>query len=158
MSYTPTTWKSGDTVTSAKLNKIEQGIATSCANFIYEIPTDGSGEYLMSPNAELPSTLDDYLRVPWTYEEFVSKFEQGKIFVFKIPSPQFGTHIFMPVFQQGYYYSDELYGIVFGLLTGATFCCYATSPTEPMIISKPNDENLIGLLGINTNTGIHEVN
>ena len=29
MSYTPTTWKSGDTVTSAKLNKIEQGIANN---------------------------------------------------------------------------------------------------------------------------------
>jgi len=29
MSYEPTTWKSGDTVTSAKLNKIEQGIANA---------------------------------------------------------------------------------------------------------------------------------
>lgn len=27
MSYTPTEWKSGDTITSAKLNKMEQGIA-----------------------------------------------------------------------------------------------------------------------------------
>ena len=27
MSYTPTNWKDGDLVTSAKLNKIEQGIA-----------------------------------------------------------------------------------------------------------------------------------
>lgn len=29
MSYEPTNWKAGDTVTSAKLNKIEQGIAKS---------------------------------------------------------------------------------------------------------------------------------
>lgn len=29
MSYTPTNWKAGDTVTSAKLNKIEQGIASA---------------------------------------------------------------------------------------------------------------------------------
>jgi len=28
MSYEPTNWKSGDTITSAKLNKIEQGIAS----------------------------------------------------------------------------------------------------------------------------------
>lgn len=28
MSYTPTTWAAGDTVTAAKLNKIEQGIAS----------------------------------------------------------------------------------------------------------------------------------
>ena len=27
MSYTPTNWKAGDTVTSAKLNKLEQGVA-----------------------------------------------------------------------------------------------------------------------------------
>lgn len=27
MSYTPTTWKTGDTVSSTKLNKIENGIA-----------------------------------------------------------------------------------------------------------------------------------
>jgi len=29
MSYEPTTWKSGDVVTSSKLNKIEQGIANA---------------------------------------------------------------------------------------------------------------------------------
>ena len=29
MSYSPTTWESGDTITSAKLNKIEQGIASA---------------------------------------------------------------------------------------------------------------------------------
>lgn len=29
MSYTPNTWKSGDVVTSAKLNNIEQGIANT---------------------------------------------------------------------------------------------------------------------------------
>lgn len=29
MSYTPTTWQSGDKITSAKLNKIEQGIVNS---------------------------------------------------------------------------------------------------------------------------------
>lgn len=29
MSYEPTNWKSGDVVTSAKLNKLEQGLATN---------------------------------------------------------------------------------------------------------------------------------
>lgn len=29
MSYSPTTWESGDTITSAKLNKMEQGIANA---------------------------------------------------------------------------------------------------------------------------------
>ena len=34
MSYEPTNWKAGDTITSAKLNKIEQGVA----NGIWIIP------------------------------------------------------------------------------------------------------------------------
>ena len=29
MSYTPTEWKAGDTVTSAKLNKLEQGVVSA---------------------------------------------------------------------------------------------------------------------------------
>ncbi len=29
MAYTPTTWLSGDTITAAKMNKIEQGITSS---------------------------------------------------------------------------------------------------------------------------------
>ena len=29
MGYEPTTWKAGDTVTSTKLNKLEQGVATA---------------------------------------------------------------------------------------------------------------------------------
>lgn len=39
MSYEPTTWKAGDTVTSAKLNKIEQGIANSGGSFIITAST-----------------------------------------------------------------------------------------------------------------------
>ena len=29
MSYSPTTWESGDTITSAKLNKLEHGVASA---------------------------------------------------------------------------------------------------------------------------------
>ena len=38
MSYEPTNWKAGDTVTSAKLNKIEQGIKNNIlvANLIFD--------------------------------------------------------------------------------------------------------------------------
>jgi len=39
MSYTPTVWKAGDTVTSTKLNKLENGIANNgilVANINYD--------------------------------------------------------------------------------------------------------------------------
>lgn len=44
MSYTPTNWKAGDTVTSAKLNKMEQGIANNINILIVEITTDEETE------------------------------------------------------------------------------------------------------------------
>ena len=41
MSYEPTNWKSGDTVTSAKLNKMEQGIANAGGALVVT-DTDGT--------------------------------------------------------------------------------------------------------------------
>jgi len=51
MSYEPTTWKSGDVVTSAKLNKMEQGIAGAgggaliVGQTVGEVIEDPSGDY-----------------------------------------------------------------------------------------------------------------
>ena len=39
MSYSPTTWASGDTITSQKLNKMEQGIANAGPVMIVECPS-----------------------------------------------------------------------------------------------------------------------
>ena len=41
MSYDPTNWKTGDVVTSAKLNKLEQGVAGACGVLIVT-DTDGT--------------------------------------------------------------------------------------------------------------------
>lgn len=40
MAYEPTNWKSGDVVTSAKLNKLEQGVADSPYDLIVGITVD----------------------------------------------------------------------------------------------------------------------
>lgn len=37
MSYTPTAWANGDTITAEKLNKIEQGISTATSGFEYDL-------------------------------------------------------------------------------------------------------------------------
>ena len=42
MSYTPTTWTTGDTITATKLNKMEQGIA-SAGGGVSGLCTDTSG-------------------------------------------------------------------------------------------------------------------
>lgn len=50
MAYTPTTWKSGDIVTSAKLNKLE----TAAAPYIVTFTVDWSGE---DPTATVDKTF-----------------------------------------------------------------------------------------------------
>ena len=58
MSYTPTTWTTGDTITATKLNKIEQGIASAGGVF---------------PIADNEYTLDK------TWNEIVSAIASGQI-------------------------------------------------------------------------------
>ena len=41
MTYNPTNWKAGDTVTSAKLNKMEQGIANGGGMTVIHIDNEG---------------------------------------------------------------------------------------------------------------------
>lgn len=68
MSYTPTEWKSGDVVTSAKLNKMEQGIA------------DGGSDIFV---VTLTSTYDDSTDTTTysadkTFAEIDAAFRAGK--------------------------------------------------------------------------------
>ena len=61
MSYTPTTWTTGDTITATKLNKMEQGIASA-----------GSGDILFDIGVE-----DNVLDKTWT--EISTALSSGKI-------------------------------------------------------------------------------
>ena len=61
MSYTPTTWTTGDTITATKLNKMEQGIASA-----------GSGDILFDIGVE-DGTLDK------TWTEILTALSAGKI-------------------------------------------------------------------------------
>lgn len=45
MAYTPTNWQSGDTITSARLNKIEQGIASGGGGLL--VTATQSGQYMV---------------------------------------------------------------------------------------------------------------
>ena len=44
MAYTPTTWTTGDTVTAALLNKMEQGIASEGSAFVETTFDIGTGK------------------------------------------------------------------------------------------------------------------
>ena len=47
MAYTPNTWATGDTITAAKLNNMEQGIANSGVFFIEATWDDNANEYVL---------------------------------------------------------------------------------------------------------------
>lgn len=50
MSYTPTTWVTGDTITATKLNKMEQGIADSGG---YDLVLSAPFNFLQASNVEV---------------------------------------------------------------------------------------------------------
>ena len=64
MGYTPTEWKSGDTVTSTKLNKIENGLAAIASPY-FIIETD--------PNNAWGTNC--------TWKEAIDTFNAGKILI-----------------------------------------------------------------------------
>lgn len=66
MSYEPTQWKAGDTVTSAKLNKIEQGIAANGGVLIIPI-------FSYNENFELICNM--------TFEEIKTAIDNGNCFM-----------------------------------------------------------------------------
>ena len=68
MSYIPTTWESGDTITSQKLNKMEQGIVSA------EI---AEGITPLEVNYIYDETLH-YLRFDTTFGEIYSAFFSGR--------------------------------------------------------------------------------
>jgi len=57
MSYTPTVWKSGDVVTSAKLNKLENGVAAAGGGSVLVINATPDFDHAESEE-EVPLTLD----------------------------------------------------------------------------------------------------
>lgn len=78
MSYTPTNWKAGDTVTSTKLNKMEQGIALSNLNTAIEINyNDASWGYIFG-SSNHPETLENYIQLPFSYNDIKSICQQGR--------------------------------------------------------------------------------
>lgn len=51
MAYTPTVWQAGDTVTAAKLNKMEQGIASGGGVYVVNITTVGDNTQQLDKTA-----------------------------------------------------------------------------------------------------------
>ena len=126
MSYTPTEWKAGDTVTSAKLNKIEQGIVTASSNsgtFIVEVMLNESDNKL-------------YLNI--TAGELNSVFESGKIVYAHFDAELMGgvdTYSIMQVKQEdesGHAPGKYIYGF-FAMMSVITFFIATDENSYPVM-------------------------
>lgn len=99
MSYTPNTWKSGDVVTSAKLNNMEQGIAAAGALMVQDtydpdeethtLGTKGGELYAACQNSPLVFVLWSMVDDPGVTDfsvcrliEYAHDPAQGYLFVF----------------------------------------------------------------------------
>ena len=69
MSYTPTTWAAGDTVTATKLNNMETGIGNAVNKFIVTLT---------------PTSLDYSGTMDKTVSEIYAAYQAGKQIVFRI--------------------------------------------------------------------------
>ena len=67
MSYNPTNWSDGDLVTSAKLNKIEQGIADSGNVIVLEV-----------------NLSDEHPTIPMKFKDIVQCAQQNKLLFIKV--------------------------------------------------------------------------
>lgn len=118
MSYTPTLWKAGDTVTSAKLNKIENGIADTVQ--VIDITSD---------NEEHPHLGNDDI----TYQSLANALQAGKIIIFRIIQNNFMTYgmgMMLNIEAEKYY--CYINNIEFE----------AESATEPLMVSLSSDPSL----------------
>lgn len=94
MSYTPTTWTSGDIVTSAKLNKIENGIVEASStggceviqgtytnNYNNDSGSGGGTIKSLKSTSSTSSVLDysEYIEWPISYEALYNKIMSGTI-------------------------------------------------------------------------------
>ena len=136
MSYTPTNWQTGDTITAEKLNKMESGISANDTALTPFVVT------LIPTGADLSGTMDK------TVAEITAAYQAGRKIVYKVamPETQFiyvdvtmvyvdGDYTY-PSF--GAYVIDENNSLLIGAFTGAkddgTSNLYTTKiyPLTPM--------------------------
>lgn len=125
MSYTPTNWKAGDVVTSAKLNKMEQGIAAGGGIRIVhmtmgDLPSGGGGLKSVSSS---PSTMPS-IQLNITPNELMDAFENEEIVVVMNYDSSRGGGSQSLI--SGFYYDGTAYSVM-------------TEITPPLTSSDPDE-------------------
>lgn len=126
MSYEPTNWKTGDVVTSAKLNKLENGVANGSVMVVHKV---ARGE-----------SLDDGYQLDKTWQEIYDAFLQNDLVVLYMREEDGDNSYQGFEFIIGASYEDGIYHVSGFHWSGdlqPTYIC--TSPSEyPKSIIPPN--------------------
>lgn len=91
MAYEPTNWKSGDVVTSAKLNKLEQGVAGAGGILVVHATKEGDISTLDKTWQEIHDAFFDEGRIVALVEERLPNF-WNMLYVNFISVPQLETY------------------------------------------------------------------
>ena len=139
MSYEPTNWKAGDTITSAKLNKLEQGLGNAIT-FVHmsevEVPDDNEDD---SGTIEIKTNSDPIYKLDKTYAEIAEAFENGLVLCIKeIPYENYNGKILCKVIQL---LDAPLYNMYMILIKdefhGYETIFYSNTPTGELTTEEP---------------------
>ena len=143
MSYTPTTWAAGDTITSAKLNKLEQGLGNAIT-FVHmsevEMPEDDNdnpeeGQLVKSsvdPPTPTPNLSVPIYKLDKNYEELSAAFESGLVLC--IREEAYDDNVYKDLLiLNGLASSDSSYAAYFSGYDGLSLEFTANSSTSELI-------------------------
>lgn len=135
MSYTPTNWKAGDIVTSAKLNKMEQGIAAGGGiKIVHLTEEDASSE---NDSNLLKATIPDepaepIIKLDITPNELMDAFENGEIVI--IMELHSGLSGFQSLISD-FYYDGTMY-----VVRASNLSPFTSSDPNEYFIQDPNSD------------------
>lgn len=145
MSYTPTTWAAGDTITSAKLNKLEQGIRNNSSWIIPIIEIENEVEddenTIVQKGQNSGSEIYSYQLGDGTitYKMIEDALNAGQMVFFKILSVEgdspfsVNTNIYTTIGTAAINYNNEELGYQVVSLQENDIAFGAATKTEPLV-------------------------
>ena len=106
MSYTPTTWETGDTITAVKLNNMESGISGAGGNLVVVATEDGGYLTLDKTGQEILDALEAGMRAVIVY----GSIEGERVQQMELSNVAYDSDSAKYVFR---FYDYEFTGIVF---------------------------------------------
>ena len=141
MSYEPTNWKAGDTVTSTKLNKMEQGI-NNLQNMVFYATFQENAEQNIAKLGNPPTIWNDYItlqeNMPSLNELLAARSNGILPYITLTGDDMFREVIF--TYQVSYNNGDVVtlwFTSILAQNLSVSILLFSTNPNEPLTIEPP---------------------